>query len=219
MSTLKKGLLIGGLAVLAIVGYSVFFNGSTTPSTVPPPVVAKPVPIVKTEPTVPTLATEPTPVVLPAGSTSPGAADTINTSTMMGAIVLHPYPGAIDTWQTYTNKALSFAFSYPVHGSYAPHWDVTFSPEKGGSVTNGCKIFDNETPEYVRVGDTTFCHTSWLGNERGQPNNLLNEAFVTKIGKQYVVISFSDEFPAGKVGAKEGYQARMKDVISTFHNL
>jgi len=92
-----------------------------------------------------------------------------------------------ETWQTYTNKSLSFEFQWPTKGTYAPHWSVDFRKLDDKQIEGGCVVDDN----YVsNVKSDKFCHTTSLVVEG---EHYQTDYYSIKRGNQYVVITFKKD--------------------------
>jgi len=115
-------------------------------------------------------------------------------------------PVSVDaTWKTYTNNALHFSFQYPTKGSYAPGWNVTFVKATDPAMQNDCYAPSNmqtNLPSQMKdVSGVSFCHTSYAEGAAG--SQYLTDYYATKIGTQYVLITFTKHlYSAGALNCK-----------------
>jgi len=131
-----------------------------------------------------------------------------------------------ETWQTYSNKSLSFEFKWPTRGTYAPHWSVDFRKTDDKQIEGGCVVDDN----YVsNIKSDKFCHTTSLVVEG---EHYQTDYYSIKRGNQYVVVTFTkDLFSTPDTCKKSGvttsansckefvpedYQALLNTIMSTF---
>ncbi len=144
-------------------------------------------------------------------------------------------PTIDETWKTYNNAALKFAFQYPTKGKYAPTWNVSFVREGDVQIKDGCMLSnaDEETEaKTLQVGNVSFCHSAFGSGAAG--SFYMEDYYVTKNGNQYVVITFTKKLTnSGTLGCANAnenpwtlggcapfsqteYRAFLDQVVSTF---
>jgi len=184
--------ILGGLGLLVLFGVGCSQPAAPVAPLVPPsnPPVVQPVV---------------TPTVVP---TTPS-----NTTTTAAL------PAIDDTWKTYANKALGFSFQYPTKGRYSPLWEVTFVGENDSKIQDGCLIYGGKhVDSYTTPGGTAFCHKYQDLQGDTDVDLRAEDYYSTRIGKQYIVITFTKDYKATvkPVFNIDAYRAQLDQIVSTF---
>ncbi len=119
-----------------------------------------------------------------------------------------------DTWQTYSNKALSFEFRWPTKGRYAPEWSVEFRKSDDPTIKDGCVTDSKTLNSETKFQD--FCHTTSVIETDAVERT---DYFATKKGNQYIVVSFFKKLYPGekyKANSAADYEAMLQTIMSTF---
>lgn len=167
------------LSAVALLGQGCFGATET-----PPPANKAPVPTPSQPTTTPPTPTPSTPTTTPSTPPTP----TAPTSTSGYQIPLKD-----DTWKTYTNNSLQFAFDWPTKGRYAPEWEVKFyGASDSTNINNGCFVggeaMDPTKRTSLTVGEQVFCRTEGIGVATGSQYH--SQYYTTQIKNTYVVVSF-----------------------------
>lgn len=119
-----------------------------------------------------------------------------------------------DTWQTYSNKALSFEFRWPTKGRYAPEWSVEFRKQDDPTMKDGCVTDSKTLNSESKFQD--FCHTTSVMETDAVERT---DYFAAKKGNQYIVVSFFKKLYPGekyKANSATDYEAMLQTIMSTF---
>ena len=196
--------LVLGLLALTCVGCATAKKPDTTTNqTQPQAAVTKPADLPPQTATVVTPDSQPT---------TPSAVST-TTATTQPATPSMKFE-VDETWQTYTNKALSFEFQWPTKGRYAPEWSVEFRKSDDSTIAHGC-VYDSKTYGSDSMYKD-FCHTTSVIETDAIERT---DYFATKKGNQYIVVTFFKKlYPDEKYKANshDDYEAMLETIMSTF---
>jgi hypothetical protein len=134
------------------------------------------------------------------------------------AAALTPQTKPDDTWLTYTNNELKFAFDYPTKGRYAPEWESTILAADTSDIRNGCFTPTGGERHYFTLNNVSICQTA-AGFVKAGTQKLSRDHFVIKKDNHYIVIAFAKSYPADQATFDENeYQKQLQTIISTYRD-